>query len=269
MRILTDTIYIHYSKRAKSFYLLEPELLVDFKDVEALVLKLVDSMNRMRSIRRFNYTPFIYICFILSILSTILVYYYGYLTIAALVLLAFTILFIVLKFLKGRAVDKELSNVVFEYLEELREKFEIKIKSSEFFMEFKKSPAIILKPRNPFNEIFKSGDLNFIIDDKSHLSMSFSINQKELASKGLAHFFNQANEKGMIISTKKKAELYKFVKSKTDEQGLDGVPENKNNNVNTKPNIGSPGAKADEPNQDFNKYTTDPARTSVQRDLNN
>lgn len=231
MKFLTDTIYIHYATKSKSFYITDPEPLIEFKSIETLIMNLVSHMNLMRSIRRFNYSPLIYTSFVITILCTILVYYYGYLTIAALAFLALTILFIVLKYLKGKAVDKELSDVVFEYLEDLRTVFEIKIKSSEFFIEFKKTPAVVLKPHNPFNELFKSADLKFMVEDKSHLSLSLSVNQKEMASKRLSHFFDQARERGMMISTNKKAELYRYSKTKLDADDVEAIPETKDREI--------------------------------------
>lgn len=214
MKILTDTIYVHFSKRTKSFFLPEPELLTDYPDISTIVNKLVDHMNTMRTIRRFNYSPIIYACFILMILCTILVYYYKYLTIAALAFLALMMLFLLLKHCKSKAVDKELSNVVFDHLEELRPHFEIDIKSCEFFAEFKRTPAIILVPRNPFGQLLKAADLKFIVDDNSHLSLSLSVQQKDLASKQLGRFFENAKERGMMISANKKAELYRHTRTK-------------------------------------------------------
>lgn len=270
MKILTDTIYISYARQSKAFFMPEPELLSEFKQIEEVVLKLLGDMNKMRSVRRFNYTPLIYACFAASILSTILVYYFGYLTIAALVFFALTTLFVVLKQQRNRAIDKELSNIVFVYLEELHATFEVKIKSSEFFTEFRNSPAVVLKPRNPFNEIFKSGDMKFIVDDKSHLSVSLSVNQQDLAAKGLGTFFNKATEQGLLISTKKKAELYNF--SKTKQENNDSpyaVNQPKTHKIVSNFNIASREQPRNGQGEGDSQYSVSEMRNIVYQGLNN
>ena len=172
MPILIDSIYIHFAKSSKSFYILNREEIEEFPEIHSTIQKLVRDLNQIKAIKNYDYKCAIYFFFIITLLLFCGSYYYLYVSILAMFTLLLTLLFSLFRYKKNTTIDETLENIVFEHQDELKKTFSIKIKDSDIFMEFRKKPCIVLRPHSPFKDIYKNGGLSWLHEDKDHKSCS-------------------------------------------------------------------------------------------------